>query len=194
MNRKEHLEIIREILTIAALFMGGVWAVYQSAMLYKNDIAKLNLQKLQKETNYQPVMDVKVTANSWQARSGERFIEATATVKNVGLLKDTLDLTNKPFRIYPVVFKEGSLPVPTKAWIKADISFPEKTLQSTLLPQAAQSYRLLYKAPKAGLYYVQFKVPLSQKGREQWLLDKTQLKKLNLEWSDGIYVDVKLKE
>ena len=184
------LVLLREILTIIAFIAAGWWAVYEFNALRSSEKSSLEISKLQKEVDFQPVINVVVSAKSWRSAKGELMIEALATVSNVGQFKEILDLSAMPFRVYPVVFREG-LPAAIKSLKSAGVSFLTNADTANLLPNAKQHFRLLYKAPIAATYYVEFKIKLSEKSRQQWANLGVQFESGSFEWFDGVYVEVR---
>ncbi len=182
----QHLVHFREIITVFAILAGGVWAVLQFILLYQSDIAELNLRKLQKELDYHPVMQLSLDLKTWRSETEGYLLEAVAKVSNAGKLQDILDLSQQPFRIYPVVFREN-VPAPVKAWGELNLDFPAIHSVTRLLPGESQSFRILYQLPEARIYYVEFAVPLSKESRKHW---PEGIESGNFIWSTGRFIEV----
>lgn len=180
------LQHLREILTVLAIVAGGVWAVLQFHLLLQNDIAKLSLKKLQIELERHPVMQLELNLKTWRSPTEGHLLEAIAKVTNVGKLDDVLDLSQKPFRIYPVVFRNNA-PTPTRAWGELSLDFPEMHPTTRLLPNESQIFRILYQLPAARIYYVEFVVPLSKTSRQNW---PEGIQAGDLAWSTGQFIEV----
>ena len=186
---KDYLSIVKDSLAIVAIVIGAVWAIFNFIVLSPDKIAQLNLEKLKNETAFQPVMELSVSARTWKSGTGDYLIEATAKITNVGNFRDELDLSQKPFRFYTVVFDQF-LPQPVEPWLESNIEFPLKTTSATVLPRETLRYRLLYKAPVPGIYYVEFVVPLSKKSLEQWQQKNRVDSNAYFEWVDGVYIEI----
>lgn len=194
-----YLAYIREILTIAAIVAGGIWAVWKFDLLEQGAIAQLDKQKRQMELqSYHPVMRLEMELRSWHNPIRGWLLEVAATVTNAGKSADRLDLSGELLRIYPVVFDvqqeladdaapSVDAPHQTDPWGSFELDFPRPHTQSHLLPGESRTFRWLQRVPMPGVYYVWFKVPLSEQGRTYWPTGKPAGE---LAWSTGRFIEV----
>ncbi len=190
---------IRDSLPTIAVLVGAVWAGW--TFLATGQIRQAELQIRQLEQQVLPVINVQVQAEHWPTRQAGDTIRVEVTLTNQGQFKELLDLTQNPFRVYPVQFTSdnptsttsdmpqyGQLPVPTAPWRVGTPDFPARTEDLQLLPGEQQRLMWLYQVPGPHLYYVEFSVPLSKKSRAQWR--DTEAKLHQPEWFDGTFVEV----
>lgn len=195
---REHItwEVVREIATIIALICGSAWAVYESRALYRAEIAALQVTELEQKTERQPVIEINVKASATKFSNKTDVIRVEVILHNKGKLKEILDLSNKPLRIYPVSFDgcDNCLLPSTGAWLEANMAFPVPADKLMLLPGSTQRFRTLYQVPREQVpqvrtYYVEFAVRLSPESRKLWQ-DLRQIEKGDIEWFDGVFVQV----
>lgn len=112
-------------------------------------------------------------------------------------ITEVLDLTQHPFRVYPVQFapadtvgQHGQLPVLTKPWRQAVPDFSVEITKVRLLPDEQHRLVWLYQVSEPHLYYVEFRVPLSRSraSRASWQYTGAALRQMI--WSAGAFVEV----
>jgi len=193
--KQSTLITIRETLTIVALVIGAAWAVYTFIATHQMQRADLEVTQLNQQVI--PVINVQIQAKPWATAQAGDTIQVAVTLTNAGRYRATLDLTQQPFRVYPVQFAQdtaqastalGWLPVPTAPWRTGAPDFPRAVTHLQLLPGEQQRLTWLYRVPEPRLYYVEFRVRLSQDSQQLW--HNTGIDLHQLEWSDGVYVEV----
>ena len=196
---KKHLNLvnIREALTILALLVGAAWAGFTFFATGQIDKAALEVKRLSQLVV--PVINVQVQANQWRTDQVGDTILLEVTLTNQGQFKETLDMSQALFRVYPVQFalaaknkpgQHGQLPIPNAApWHSGAPVFPQKITQLELKPGEQERLTWLYRPPGLSIYYVEFEVPLSETSRQSWL--DAGFKLDALEWADGVFLEVK---
>ena len=191
------LATVRDSLATIALLVGALWAMFTFIATRQMEQAALNT--IQLEQQVLPVINVQLQAEHWPTKQAGDTIRAEVTLTNQGQFKEILDLTQSPFRIYPVQFapgeptdnsnkQYGQLPIPTAPWRASTPDFPKRTTELQLLPGEQQRLIWLYQVPGPYLYYVEFSVPLSQTSNVQ--LRDTHTTRHQTEWFDGVFVEV----
>lgn len=202
------LNNIREICTILALAVGAGWAIF--TFFATNQIDKAALEVKQLHHSLVPVINVKIQAKHWRTNQAGDTILVEVTLTNQGKFTETLDLSKSRFRVYPVQFPEktagdtampasigiddldqrGQLPIPNVApWHLSAPVFPRAITELELKPGEQEHLSWLYRPPAPFVYYVEFRVPLSESSRESWL--ETGFDLDNLNWVDGVFLEVK---
>ena len=207
---KKYLDVvnIREACTIVALITGASWAIF--TFFATNQLDKAALEVKQLHHSLVPVINVKIQAKHWRTNQVGDTILTEVTLTNQGKFTEILDLSKSRFRVYPVKFPEktaedaampapiamddldqrGQLPIPNVApWHLSAPVFPRAITELELKPGEQEHLSWLYRPPEPFVYYVEFRVPLSESSRESWLEAGFDLDDLN--WVDGVFLEVK---
>jgi hypothetical protein len=216
------LVVVKDLAAIFAMVCVGIWALYTFEALNSSELAdadlkakelefkqleitalkqqeklKLEVKRLQQETEYAPLIDIDISAQVIYQDKINPLVELKVVLSNKGKLKEILNLEQKPLRIYPVVFKECSncLNTPVNKWMESNLQFPNRIKAVSLLPGGSQTFRTLYKPamhdpPRAQTYYIEFAVALSQKSLQQWKDYRNISDTGQYQWVEGVYLEV----
>ncbi len=194
-DRVPSLATVRDSLAIVALLLGGAWALFTFVTTDQIERARLQTQQLAQHS--WPVINVQLQAEHWRTQQAGDTIWVEVTLENEGHFKEILDLTQPPFRVYPVQFaptntsgQRGQLPVRTKSWHKAGADFPVKINKVQLLPDEKERLVWLYQVPEPHLYYIEFRVSLIRSQASQASWQDTGVTLHQPSWSAGAFVEV----
>lgn len=131
--------------------VGGLWTIFTFVALQPAKEAEARLFE-------QAVVEIAVEAKQLRLENNRGlFIEAVATVKNIGNRNTSFDFRNPPFRITKIEVGRDK---------QRNVSQHAEVIDSsaglTLRRTASSRYHLLYPVAEPGYYLVEFSVPLSE--------------------------------